>query len=166
MASGPLVRLNGSRDREGKVKKSGPDRSNFGKKCKIRSISDLDIGRQVSINLRLRFFPYPLCFPRKQLIGAKSEHISNLLRYRSLTPIIGATKGSEWHTFSQSCWGLTVPLSLFDQFKKANLGCMPHFLSVVKLLCGQTFYIQFFSVYIGDENDKPLILKLGLNPQD
>ena len=37
---------------------------------------------------------YPLCFPRKPLIGAKSEHISHLLRYRSLTPIIGATKSS------------------------------------------------------------------------
>ena len=39
---------------------------------------------------------YPLCFPRKPLIGAKSEHISHLLRYRSLTPIIGATKGSAY----------------------------------------------------------------------
>ena len=45
ISAGPLVRLNGSLDREGKVKKSGPDRSIFGKKCKIRSISDLDIGR-------------------------------------------------------------------------------------------------------------------------
>ena len=37
---------------------------------------------------------YPLCFTKTLQIGAKSEHISHLLRYRSLTPIIGATKGS------------------------------------------------------------------------
>ena len=36
-----------------------------------------------------------MCFTKTLQIGAKSEHISHLLRYRSLTPIIGVTKGSD-----------------------------------------------------------------------
>ena len=66
----------------------------------------------------------------KKLAWSHNENNGEFIGCKSvLYPIKKAfSEGLEWHTFSQSCWGLTVPLSLFDQFKKANLRCMPHFI--------------------------------------